>query len=75
MERYADVDGASGVAAFEIGGSYILVEFKDGSVYEYTTLSAGRVNIDYMARLAREGNGLNSFINTNVKKRYSRKAR
>lgn len=75
MEAYGNLGGDSGINAFEIGNSSILVEFKDGALYEYTTHSAGQQNIDQMARLARCGEGLNSYINSVVKKRYSRKIR
>ena len=75
MERYADNNGDSGVAGFEIGDDRILVQFSTGSIYEYTYASAGSGNIETMKSLAISGNGLNSFINTNVKKNYSRKIR
>jgi hypothetical protein len=75
MQRYTDINGDSGVAAYEVGASYIVVQFKDGAEYEYTSLSAGQQHVDEMARLARQGDGLNSFINRVVKKRYSRRLR
>lgn len=75
MEYYTDVNGDSGVRAFEIGRDYILVEFKTGAVYEYTSLSAGRQNLDRMGQLARSGDGLNSFIKKVVPKGYSRRIR
>lgn len=73
MERYRDVDGDSGVAAYEIGDNSITVKFKDGAVYLYTDASAGPRHIEQMKRLARAGDGLNSYINLHVKKRYARK--
>lgn len=75
MERYGNTNGDSGVAAFEIGNSYIWVEFSTGSIYEYTYSSAGKDNIEIMINLARAGSGLNGFINSNVKYKYSRKIR
>jgi hypothetical protein len=73
MERYADVDGDSGVYAYECGPDYIRVKFSNGSIYLYTYQSAGSANIEQMKILARNGNGLNRFININVKKMYARK--
>jgi hypothetical protein len=73
MERYRDIDGDSGVAEYEQGTDYIRVKFKDGSVYLYTYASAGSNNIEEMKRLAAAGDGLNAFINKNVRKRYARK--
>lgn len=73
MERYRDIDNDSGVAKYEIGPDYIRVQFKDGSVYLYTYASAGYSNIEEMKRLAASGDGLNAFINRNVRKSYERK--
>ena len=75
MERYRDIDNDSGVARYEIGPDYIRVQFKDGSVYLYTYTSAGSSNIEEMKRLAAAGDGLNAFINKNVRKRYAKKER
>ena len=73
MKTYKDVDGDSGVAAYESGLDWICVQFKTGTVYEYTCSSTGQHNIETMKRLADSGDGLNSFINTHVKKLYSRR--
>ncbi len=75
MEYYANMGGRSGVAAYEIEPGKITVQFRDGAIYEYTSLSAGAQNIEQMTILAQRGEGLNSFINTTVRKRYSRKIR
>jgi len=75
MERYRDIDGDSGVAEFENGPDFIRVKFKDGSVYLYTYASAGSNNIEQMKKLAVAGDGLNSFIIKNVRKRYAKKER
>lgn len=75
MKPYRDVDGDSGVAASEDGAGYILVQFKDGAVYEYTDSSAGATNVAEMKRLAASGDGLNAFINRHVRKLYSRRVR
>lgn len=73
MEKYGNKNGDSGISGFEIGSNFILIEFSTGSVYEYTYKSAGESNIEAMKRLAISGSGLNGFINTYVKFRYSRK--
>lgn len=75
MEIYKDLDGDSGVAAYEIGPDFIRVQFSTGSVYLYTYGSAGVHNIEHMKQLAKSGEGLNSFITTNVRKAYARKER
>ena len=75
MERYRDVDGDSGVIGYETGSDYIRVQFSDNSVYLYTYVSAGAANVEQMKKLAVAGDGLNAFINKNVRKRYARKER
>ncbi len=75
MERYKNLGGNSGVSAYKIGDDWIRVEFSDRSLYLYNYQSAGRQNIETMKSLALSGRGLNSFINTNVKRKYSSKLR
>lgn len=75
MERYKDIDGDSGVVAYEYGDDYIRVQFSTGKIYLYTYASAGSNNIEQMKVLARNGEGLNAYINTRVKKKYARKER
>lgn len=71
MERYKDLDGDSGISAFENDAESITVKFRDGSVYQYTYRSAGVINVEEMKYLAIRGRGLNSFINRHVKKKYA----
>ena len=73
MERYRNLGGDSGVAAYEIGQNFIRVQFNDGSIYLYTYTSTGSHSIEQMKQLAAGGQGLNAFINTNVRKAYARK--
>ncbi len=75
MEPYRDWDNDSGVRAFEISEGQIDVQFKTGAVYRYTATSVGPENLNRMVTLARAGEGLNSFINKVVSKRYSAKLR
>ncbi|MEZ0189898.1 hypothetical protein [Ralstonia solanacearum] len=75
METYQNLGDDSGVAFYEIGHDHIWVQFHDGTKYRYSNASAGAENISEMKRLAVEGQGLNSFINTNsdVRKGYDQK--
>jgi len=73
MQIYKNLDGDSGVQAYEYGTDFIKVKFSTGAVYVYTNASAGTHNIAEMKKLADEGKGLNAFINTKVKKLYARK--
>lgn len=75
MERYKDLDGDSGVVAFEIGEGSITVQFNSGMKYLYTVQSAGAAAIADMQRLARIGDGLNSYIKLIADKAYESKWR
>jgi hypothetical protein len=72
MEAYANRSGHSNVHAYELSDSGIVVQFKTGQKYLYTVASAGANAITTMHQLARSGIGLNSFINTHVRKKYAR---
>ena len=75
MEKYRNTNGDSGVSAYTIGANYIQVEFSTGSIYEYDYSVTGKENVETMKILARAGSGLNGFINTSVKFKYSKKIR
>jgi len=75
VDVYENTDGGSGVVAYEIGDDSITVQFRGGSLYLYDDQSAGSHNIERMKDLAREGSGLNSFINSVVKYKYAAKLR
>jgi len=72
MRHYIDSDSDSNINAYDYGEDFIVVEFKDGSKYEYTYDSAGSYMVEQMKGLADRGDGLNSFISTH-KPRYARK--
>lgn len=75
MERYTNIGGDSSVRAFECATDSIIVEFSDGSAYLYTHASCGQNHCEQMKRLARAGDGLNSYIMRNVRRGYARKLR
>ncbi len=73
MKPYGNRGGDSGVAAYEIGSDFIRVQFTTGATYLYTYASCGRANCETMKSLAVQGQGLNAFINTVVRKGYEKK--
>ena len=73
MERYQNLNGDSGVVAFELGEGSIRVKFNSGWIYLYTNGSAGRMHINRMHQLAIDGVGLNSYISRYVKTSYQSK--
>ena len=75
METYQNLGGNSGVAAYEIGQDFIRVQFSNGSIYLYNYEKPGSQDVEHMKQLAANGQGLNSFINTDVRDNYARKER
>jgi hypothetical protein len=73
IQRYRNLDEDSNVSAYEIGSDFIRAQFSDGSIYLYTYASAGSSNIEQMKLFARAGDGLNAFINANVREDYAQK--
>ena len=73
MEKYRDIDGNSGISAYEVGDDFIIVRFKKGGMYLYNYFTTGSCHVNNMIRLARLGNGLNGYINLNTKHFYARK--
>lgn len=72
MEKYKNLGGDSGIYMFETGVDFIKVQFSNGKQYLYTLSSAGQCHIENMCRLARKGEGLNEYINKNVRNLYDR---
>ncbi len=72
MKSYTNMGGDSGIIGYEVGADSIIVEFSDGSRYEYTYESAGRSEVEFMKVLAKQGEGLNGYISRNCPG-YSRK--
>ena len=72
MERYSNNGGNSGIAFYEIGESYICIQFTgDPEIYKYSyNNGAGQVCVEQMKILAIKGSGLNSYINNYVKFLY-----
>jgi hypothetical protein len=60
----------SGVNAFEIGGDYIIVAFKDGRIYLYNHEFPGEEPVEIMKERARDGKGLSSYINRDIRQYY-----
>lgn len=73
MAWYKNLGGDSGIDSYNVGADRIIITFTTGASYEYTYHSAGVDHIENMKSLAKQGQGLNSYINKYVKKRYSRK--
>ncbi len=75
MKRYANLGGKSAVAFYNIEKDAVTIRFANHSVFEYNNQSAAPANISKMKTLAIAGKGLGTFIETNLKDRFSRKIR
>jgi hypothetical protein len=75
MKRYRNLEGHSGVVAYEIDLQKISVEFVSGDIYDYTYGSAGRARVETMKALAEAGRGLATFISRYAHDAYASKRR
>lgn len=71
MERYKNINGDSGVVAYEIFDHSIKVQFQDGGIYVYSYALPGEHAVEAMKKLAVIGAGLATYINKNVRKTYA----
>lgn len=72
MERYGNIQGNSGVLAYEIHPDRIKVKFRAGPTYEYSHRRPGKHKVEVMKRLARSGRGLATYISQHVRDQYER---
>ncbi len=72
MEPYGGGGHTSGVREYEIRADAIVVKFGRGGVYVYSHESAGWHHVERMKLLARQGEGLTSYINRHVRDSYER---
>lgn len=73
MQKYADINNDSGIDSFEIKDVSITVLFKGtNKLYIYSYSRAGQDHVEQMKKLALAGDGLNAYINENVKFGFDR---
>lgn len=71
MQKYADLNNDSGVVGFETSATSITVWFNGAArPYVYSYSMAGQHHVEKMKKLAITGDGLNAYINHNVKYKY-----
>ena len=74
MQPYRNLDGHSGVVAYELGEDWIDVRFVNGQSYRYSRASAGAEHVRNMQALAQGGEGLATYISKFVHDDYDREA-
>ena len=73
MKRYRNLDGNSGVTAYQCGDGFIRIRFVNGDIYEYTDKATGPEHVANMQQLARAGHGLATYVSRFVHDAYARK--
>jgi hypothetical protein len=73
MQPYKNLSGSSGVVAFQIGDQHIDIEFEGKQRYRYDYTKPGQQEVETMKVLAKSGKGLATFINQNIRDRFSTK--
>ena len=73
MIKYKDLNGNSGVTAYDDRIDSIVVRFNDGAEYLYNTVKPGARHISQMKHLAKSGKGLSTYISQFVRSNYYRK--
>jgi hypothetical protein len=73
MPQYKNLEGNSGVTAYQIGSDSIAVVFGQDDTYVYSYASAGKRAIEKMKKLAMSGKGLSTYISRAVKDKFEKK--
>jgi hypothetical protein len=73
MKKYKNLDGNSGILAWEEGKDYIIVQFSDFEKYLYNYIKPGKMLVERMKQFAGKGKGLATFINKYVRSNYYKK--
>ena len=73
MIQYKNLEGHSGVSAYEARPDSIIVEFNHDATYLYTYASAGKRVVEKMKKLAASGKGLSTYISQSVKDKFEKK--
>ncbi len=73
MPHYRNLDGHSGVVAYESTPDSIVLTFVGGDRYLYGAQRPGRAMVEQMKALANAGRGLSTFVSQQVRGAYERK--
>jgi len=73
VKRYGNLEGDSGVVAYQSNAGSILVKFVNGSIYLYDHRRPGPGHVAEMQRRAAAGRGLSTYISQIVKDAYARR--
>ena len=72
MQKYKNLNNDSEVEAYDIDEDYVLIKFKNNVRYLYNEHHTGKENLEILKKLAKEGKGLNHFINEHLAKKHAK---
>ena len=75
MIKYLNLSGKSNVDSYEIESTTITVTFSDKAKYLYSYMKPGRAQVEKMKELAQKGEGLQTYISSEIKMKYEKKLR
>lgn len=68
---YNNSSGRSGVGSYKYAENYIIVRFKDGSIYAYTDDYINPTELQNLKGLADHGSGLNGYLTRIIYDRWT----
>ena len=71
FHRYGNRSGRSSVAGYALVGNGIAVRYADGAIFLYDRDCPGPLHVQRMKQLARDGDGLGTYISRRVGQRYA----
>jgi len=73
MKPYKNLNGNSGIKAYELLPDGIKIQFADDSIYLYNYEFNGERAIKIMKGLAKKGIGLTTYINQEIRENFAQK--
>lgn len=73
MQRYKNLKGDSGVTHYELRPGSIALRFRNGDTYLYDRRRPGQHHVTRMQTLARNGQGLSTYVSRYVRDNYAAK--
>jgi hypothetical protein len=73
LENYNDFSGGGGITGYKFLHDGIILKFKSGDVYLYDDRKPGKEHVEQMKTLAKQGRGLTTYINQNVRENFKEK--
>jgi hypothetical protein len=71
---YKNPNPDTGVRTYELIEDAIILEFANRKFrYVYNAENPGRIHVDAMKKLARQGRGLSTYVNQHVRENYAKK--